>query len=57
MELPLLYPGVTMSTGPDDGFLIESGQLVRYNGTGFENIGEPVDKEGETPVEDVPGVD
>lgn len=57
MELGLLYPGVTMSSGPNDGFLIESGQLTSFNGTYFDWIGDLVSKEGETPTENVPGVD
>jgi branched-chain amino acid transport system substrate-binding protein len=56
LEVGMLYPGVSMSTSDTDGFVIEQGQLTRFTGTGFENIGGIVDKEGQTPIEDVPGV-
>lgn len=57
LELGLLRPGVTFSTSEKDGFLIESGQLVKFNGTGFDPVGEPRSFEGETPIEGVPGVE
>lgn len=50
VENPVLLPGITLTTGPDDGFPIESMQIVEFDGTQFAEIGELVSYEGETPT-------
>lgn len=39
MTLPMLYPGVDVKTGPDDGYPIEKMQLIQFNGTRYEPVG------------------
>lgn len=49
-ESPMLVPGLTFTTDGDaDGFPLESGQLIRFDGTTFQPIGEVVSFEGRTP--------
>ncbi|PZG19018.1 ABC transporter substrate-binding protein [Nonomuraea aridisoli] len=43
VEVPMLLPGITMKTGPDDGFPIESMQLMEFKGERWELIGEVID--------------
>jgi branched-chain amino acid transport system substrate-binding protein len=40
--LPILLPGIKMTTGPNDYRPIEQLQLVRYNGTRWEAVGDVV---------------
>ena len=56
LESGYFLPGVTITTGPDDGFMFESAQLYSFNGTTFDPAGDLVSFEGATPTEDVPGV-
>jgi len=39
MTLPMLYPGISLKTAPNDYYPIESMQPVRFNGTVYEPIG------------------
>jgi ABC-type branched-subunit amino acid transport system substrate-binding protein len=39
MNLPMLYPGIRLKTGPDDFYPLESSQMLRFNGTGWETVG------------------
>ncbi|GGS58411.1 ABC transporter substrate-binding protein [Actinokineospora fastidiosa] len=39
----LLLPGVTMNTGPQDGYPIETLQLQRFQGERWNLFGEPID--------------
>ncbi|WP_369243748.1 ABC transporter substrate-binding protein [Streptomyces sp. R41] len=43
VKVGLLLPGVTLATGPDDGFPIETMQLMRFKGERWSLFGEPVD--------------
>ena len=38
----LLLPGIKMETGPNDYFLFDQLQLVRFNGTTWVAFGEPI---------------
>jgi branched-chain amino acid transport system substrate-binding protein len=38
--LPMLLPGVRVRTAPDDYFPIESLQLMRFSGRGWERFGK-----------------
>jgi branched-chain amino acid transport system substrate-binding protein len=52
LELPLLLPGVSVTTGPDDGYPIESEQLQRFVAAdgAWELFGDLIPYEGETPI-------
>jgi ABC-type branched-subunit amino acid transport system substrate-binding protein len=39
MTLPMLYPGIDVKTGPDDFSPIEKMQMIKFNGTSYENLG------------------
>jgi ABC-type branched-subunit amino acid transport system substrate-binding protein len=39
LEVPMMLPGVKWTTGPDDYFLIESGQLARFDGKEWKRFG------------------
>jgi branched-chain amino acid transport system substrate-binding protein len=39
LELPMLLPGIRISTGPNDFFPIEQMQMQRFNGERWENFG------------------
>lgn len=43
VKVDMLLPGVTMSTGPDDGFPIETMQMMEFKGERWDLFGEPVD--------------
>lgn len=43
VKVGLLLPGVTLATGPDDGFPIETMQLMRFKGERWSLFGETVD--------------
>ncbi|MEZ5933682.1 MAG: ABC transporter substrate-binding protein [Alphaproteobacteria bacterium] len=43
LEIPILLPGITLTTGPDDYAPIEQMQLERFNGSSWELFGEIVD--------------
>ncbi|MGP4105160.1 ABC transporter substrate-binding protein [Nonomuraea sp. KM90] len=47
VELDLLLPGITLSTGPDDGFPIESMQLTRLEGNRWVRFGKVIDTRAE----------
>ena len=40
VQVDMLLPGVTMSTAADDGFPIESMQLMKFKGERWELFGE-----------------
>lgn len=50
VEIGMLLPGIVLSTGPEDGFPIETMQLVQFDGADYQDLGEPISYEGETPV-------
>ncbi|MGH3342150.1 MAG: ABC transporter substrate-binding protein [Carbonactinosporaceae bacterium] len=51
-EIGMLLPGVTINTGPDDGFPVESMQLMRFKGERWELFGDVIDTREEFgPVE------
>jgi branched-chain amino acid transport system substrate-binding protein len=39
----MLLPGVTLATGRDDAFPIETTQLMRFKGERWSLFGQPVD--------------
>lgn len=43
IKVDMLLPGVTLSTGPDDAFPIETMQLMRFEGERWQLFGEAVD--------------
>ncbi|MFI6493455.1 ABC transporter substrate-binding protein [Streptomyces sp. NPDC050564] len=43
VKVGMLLPGVTLSTGPDDAFPIETMQLMRFKGERWQLFGKPVD--------------
>jgi branched-chain amino acid transport system substrate-binding protein len=43
VPVEMLLPGVTMTTGPDDGFPIESMQLMKFKGERWELFGDVID--------------
>ena len=49
-QIGLLVNGAKVKTGPDDPFLVENLQVVKYDGTAahFNNVGEIIDFEGKT---------
>lgn len=48
VELPMLRDGITVSTGEDDPFAIESLQIGRFDGSIYQPVGEVISYEGET---------
>jgi ABC-type branched-subunit amino acid transport system substrate-binding protein len=42
LEVPMMLPGITISTGPDDFFPIEQMQLMRFNGEIWELMGDVI---------------
>jgi branched-chain amino acid transport system substrate-binding protein len=42
LKLPLLLPGMTLNTSPDDYFLVQQGQLARFTGTQWAGFGEVI---------------
>ena len=45
VRMPMLLPGITISTSPDDFYPIESMQMQRFNGKEWERFGETVSAE------------
>ena len=45
VEIPMLLPGMTITTGPDDYYPIEQLQLMRFNGKIWELMGEMIGAE------------
>jgi branched-chain amino acid transport system substrate-binding protein len=43
VEIPMLLPGITLQTGPDDAFPIEAMQVMRFEGERWKLIGDVVD--------------
>jgi branched-chain amino acid transport system substrate-binding protein len=43
VQVGMLLPGITLNTGPDDGFPIESMQLMRFKGQRWNLFGEVTD--------------
>ena len=50
VELDLLLPGVTINTGPEDGFPIETVEIAQFEGERFKLSGDVIDYENKTPV-------
>src|SRR5262245_27182447 len=46
LELPMLLPGIKVSTGPDDYFPLKQMQMQRFNGTTWELFGPVISGEG-----------
>jgi branched-chain amino acid transport system substrate-binding protein len=42
LQMPMMLPGITWNTGPDDYFLIESGQLARFDGKEWDLFGDVI---------------
>ncbi len=42
LQVPMLLPGITLDTGPDDFFPIEQMQLVKFNGEVWEPMGDVI---------------
>lgn len=42
LQVPMMLPGIKWNTGPDDYFLIESGQLARFDGSEWKLFGQVV---------------
>jgi branched-chain amino acid transport system substrate-binding protein len=42
VSLPLLLPGVTLNTGPDNYFPMHALQIKRYDGTRWVLVGKPI---------------
>lgn len=42
MTLPMVYPGIRVKTGPNDFYPMESIQLLRFNGSGWEPVGSVI---------------
>jgi ABC-type branched-subunit amino acid transport system substrate-binding protein len=42
LALPMLYPGIRLKTGPDNFYPITQMQLVRFDGTRFEKLGDVI---------------
>jgi branched-chain amino acid transport system substrate-binding protein len=40
LKLPLLLPGMSLNTSPNDYFLIKQGQLAKFTGTQWQGFGE-----------------
>ncbi|MQA96464.1 MAG: ABC transporter substrate-binding protein [Streptosporangiales bacterium] len=43
VKINMLLPGVTMQTGPDDGFPIESMQMMEFEGERWKRFGDVID--------------
>lgn len=46
VEIPVLLPGVTVDTAADDGYPLEAAQVMQFDGTRFERLGEIIDVSG-----------
>jgi ABC-type branched-subunit amino acid transport system substrate-binding protein len=44
LQMPMMLPGIKWSTGPEDFFLIESGQLARFDGKEWKLFGKVIGK-------------
>jgi hypothetical protein len=42
VQMPMLYPGIEIKTGPDDFYPIEKMQPQRFNGVSYEPIGSVI---------------
>jgi ABC-type branched-subunit amino acid transport system substrate-binding protein len=40
LQMPLMLPGIKWNTGPDDFFLIEGGQMARFDGKEWKLLGK-----------------
>ncbi|MFG1697884.1 ABC transporter substrate-binding protein [Nonomuraea sp. NPDC049309] len=47
VTIDMLLPGITLDTGPDDAFPIESMQLMRFKGERWELFGDVIDTRAE----------
>lgn len=43
LELPMLLPGITVTTGPDDFYPIQAEQLSKFDGEKWELFGDVID--------------
>jgi hypothetical protein len=48
--LELFIDGISLKTGPNDGYPVESAQLKKFDGTSLVPIGHVISNEGKTPV-------
>jgi branched-chain amino acid transport system substrate-binding protein len=46
VHIPMLLPGITVNTGPDDFFPIEQGQLIKFDGKEWVPFGTILDGSG-----------
>ncbi|HEY3916547.1 MAG TPA: ABC transporter substrate-binding protein [Stellaceae bacterium] len=46
VSLPLLLPGITLDTGPDNYFPMHTMQLKRYDGARWQLVGKPISDQG-----------
>jgi ABC-type branched-subunit amino acid transport system substrate-binding protein len=44
LQMPMMLPGIKWNTGPDDFFLMESGQLARFDGKEWKTFGKVIGK-------------
>jgi branched-chain amino acid transport system substrate-binding protein len=42
LKLPLLLPGISISTGPNDFYPVEQAQLARFTGTQWKLFGDVI---------------
>jgi hypothetical protein len=42
LQMGMMLPGIKWNTAPDDFFLIESGQLARFDGKEWVLFGQPI---------------
>lgn len=43
VQIPVLLPGVTMNTSADDGYPLEAAQVMQFDGTRFQRLGDVID--------------
>ena len=43
IEIPMLLPGVKVTTTPDDGFPIQATQIMKFNGENWELQGDVIE--------------
>lgn len=48
IEIPMLLDGINVSTSPGDGYPLEAGVIVQFNGEYFETVGDVIVFDGET---------
>ncbi len=43
VQIPVLLPGVRVDTAPDDGYPLEAAQVMQFDGTRFQRLGDVID--------------